>query len=97
MRRALHPFVNKVMEKSQNKSGIVRVHQIAQTYGQRPSHLLFPNVVNPNFLLSIDNFVWEIGIKEEIKGKTEYENSKIPENQSVITIAEILRLMSAGK
>ena len=97
MRRVLHPFVNKAIKTKQNKSGIVRVHQIAQAYGQRPSHLLFPKITNPNFLLSIDSFVWEIGIKEEIKGKTEYENSKMLENQSVITIAEMLRLMSVGK
>jgi hypothetical protein len=89
--------VDKVLEKSQHRSGMVRVHQIAQTYGQRPSFLLFPKITNANFLLSVDNFVWELGTKDEIKGKSEYENSKMLENQEVITITEMLRLMGTGK
>ena len=70
-------FVSKVRNKDPKiQEAMVRIHQIAQAYSQRPSQLLFPWKRNPNFQLLIDNAVFEIGYKWELEGKLKDEEHK---------------------
>lgn len=56
---------------------------MAKDYSLRPSELLFPNRLNPNFMIFVDNIIWEIGktYELEIEGKSDeikgrYESKK---------------------
>ena len=40
---------------------------MAKTYSQRPSQILFPRVRNPNVQIWIDNFIFDIGSRDEAR------------------------------
>lgn len=40
---------------------------MAKTYSQRPSQMLFPRVRNPNVRIWIDNFIFDIGSRDEAR------------------------------
>ncbi len=40
---------------------------MAKTYSQRPSQILFPRERNPNVQLWVDNFIFDMGAKDEAR------------------------------
>ena len=73
------------------KQWLVRIHDIAKAYGQRPSEILFPRIPNPNLQLFIDNLVYEIGRSAEIEAETEWEKAKIEHQHRMLeTLIKVL-------
>jgi hypothetical protein len=51
-----------------------------------PSEILFPDEENKNFMLAIDNLVYQVGIKDEMENEFKKEKSKMDNDSSIISL-----------
>ena len=62
---------------------MVRIHQIAKAYHKRPSEILFPHRKNPQWMLAIDNVVFEYGYEAEVQEEVEVFKAKMKRENSM--------------
>ena len=84
--------MKKQAKKEHIKDALIRIDKVCSRYGKLPSEMLFPQEDNPNFILAINNLVYEIG--EVATRKEELELRKLDDHKDSTMMNLMAKMLS---